>query len=1677
MIKVSLILALLLMGTWHQVFAKNNEHSLNYEMMQKHWVWSPIASLANDSKSAKLKNINKQESLLVLKKKGTAYLVLPKGHWLRFNAFKNKILNSGFIWQSTGNGLFLPSEPILQKLKTSSNQQSNAWLLKGHDTLKTLVRIDNPFEESLKINLSIAKEIIPNKNKAISFKQLENLDTEHDDWYYLSSQSKHMELNRYDDNEVVSIELQGPGSWKLESRLLYEDQTWQRFIDTPLTLNGKYWNNWRMHPSIDHANTLHKDRCNVLTSYPESYHFSLPEGQHRLEFSAPQAMFLRVLNSDEAPYLFSRNQPNVDDHLHVIRDLPLSKTPFDETYGNQLEFDKAILNAFYSGSITQKDIEAYLGSKQLKDKASYSWVHGSKALNEIIQRYQFWKPLNITNHKHAQHKAWLVPTKLINPKRSTSRYIRKNNNTEIRLDSLVTIEANRHIELHAPTKNDAYSVRLQLPIYSKPYDMEILDRNGQKKNWLWRPKYFSLDEFEILSGQNLTDLYSGDRQYTDQALATVSGYMTLKATDFPIRLSHNAKHNVSLSAFYKEERHFSLDKNSWQRAIKTLGKNRILELLTRDSINKGSLLENKVIQDLRPIKEWLFHSRQAWSEKISKEEFSSSLLRKESISSLTKRLESKGEYKLLTDILKGISIKDPSPKRRSQAMNWLSEYYTNRNDAFNISAYHSWKFKYFPQLHLPILTRWLVQQGQSNLALRLYSLFPSDHKDLAKHYTYVKHNWLDTDPSDTSLHLLWQSIWEQDWNKAQQHSNKIKSSNDWQAFMEAMPSNSDQNEPVKWLAWLNSSPDSKVNVPVSLKPKEQAGTSLLYHEKKDRSFQLVNALPSQPVKYEVTGPVNVQFSFRLQHPNADRTMRLDDWIEIKNNNQKKWFPIFNSRISENLSVLPKHIGSAGSIKHLNVDLGPGRHTLHINALNNTLMVSAKVYSPALLSELMDSIQNGDSATAYLNANQSSLLFEKNQPLPATELLDNLNINQLKACNENSLFQFFNFSSYNSKSNWKTPDQGREWKAYHSLNQKNLNQQDLVNNGQSIDAINNPESLEQYLLSTLWNWPNISLDERADIVAKVNKLAKDSQYQLEIRTLINKLNQSYSWKKENLILSSAGSKRINNYIESSYITERETLIFQGKAIKGERLYGHNQLGLMTDFRTPTKLNLTITQTQLPYHLKPKANLIFTLNQKVIKTATLSSDRQTVNLSIPKGKQRLRIRLQEPSSDHWIYVQASAVISGKRVNLMEPRQSKFHVATQDQPLILHIKQASWLRIDQYKDGKIKQVYQLQNAPGKITLKPRAAESASMYRVFSLQTKDNTKALLPFSVNTISFKDDSPLSEVGLLTKVPTSQPSFSDDHHYFNPASTNGFYYQYDTRYDLDDDTRISDTETFNEFGWRHRQKLHCLSCYWRSDVFARSHTDGETDVIGAEVRLQGELPYSDNWVWRMRQEALYTNNASQAWRWAGSANLINTQKINQIVQQRHNLELFAQHLSFDVNALPQDTDVYSPYKNDHRWGLKLEESLSVRPWLDTVFNGHFRVVSNELDQTLDPDYLQAELSWLQYWKPLEISLAYRHRTYLIDDQRDSNSHQPTLGLNLRVWHSFNNKDLVQYRARFNQDVNNNDYTFTFEISWNMTSGMGFNHFMPSESAFHSLKREAFNPLMKFEPLSQEALHGK
>jgi len=144
----------------------------------------------------------------------------------------------------------------------------------------------------------------------------------------------------------------------------------------------------------------------------------------------------------------------------------------------------------------------------------------------------------------------------------------------------------------------------------------------------------------------------------------------------------------------------------------------------------------------------------------------------------------------------------------------------------------------------------------------------------------------------------------------------------------------------------------------------------------------------------------------------------------------------------------------------------------------------------------------------------------------------------------------------------------------------------------------------------------------------------------------------------------------------------------------------------------------------------------------------------------------------------------------------------------------------------------------------------------------------------------------------------------------------------------------------------------------------------------------------------------------------------------------------------------DTDVYTTYKQQHRYGLGVAETLAYRPWLDTLLRASVGWRGNE--RLLDTDHVAARLGWDQRLGDgqLDLGFAWTHYVADHDRQRASNVRHLDVGLMWDVWQRNQTRwaltfDFRHYWTQMQQNVGMLGLTVHFG------KGRMYRDFMPGE----------------------------
>lgn len=150
----------------------------------------------------------------------------------------------------------------------------------------------------------------------------------------------------------------------------------------------------------------------------------------------------------------------------------------------------------------------------------------------------------------------------------------------------------------------------------------------------------------------------------------------------------------------------------------------------------------------------------------------------------------------------------------------------------------------------------------------------------------------------------------------------------------------------------------------------------------------------------------------------------------------------------------------------------------------------------------------------------------------------------------------------------------------------------------------------------------------------------------------------------------------------------------------------------------------------------------------------------------------------------------------------------------------------------------------------------------------------------------------------------------------------------------------------------------------------------------------------------------------------------------------------------------DQDIYTQYKEDHRYGMAFSETLHYRPWLDSQFSTGLRLATNE--NIFSPDYLRFRCGLRQLIWPFQADITYTGIYYFNDNDREEDILKNSISLDLTADHWQKNQRRLRLGLRLRTDLDTGEQSGFLRFSWIFSKSRGARDFQPIELPFKSLR---------------------
>ena len=193
-----------------------------------------------------------------------------------------------------------------------------------------------------------------------------------------------------------------------------------------------------------------------------------------------------------------------------------------------------------------------------------------------------------------------------------------------------------------------------------------------------------------------------------------------------------------------------------------------------------------------------------------------------------------------------------------------------------------------------------------------------------------------------------------------------------------------------------------------------------------------------------------------------------------------------------------------------------------------------------------------------------------------------------------------------------------------------------------------------------------------------------------------------------------------------------------------------------------------------------------------------------------------------------------------------------------------------------------------------------------------------------------------------------------------------------------------------FGWVH-------DTFWQSPAWTFKQSDvsccdrhGVTnhDVLPLDLR-------SNFFTYLQDPGGAIAGGSDLEWAFGGFLRISKRLAISERVYHKPTVTLFGRWLSLDRNryrAGHLDQDVFTPYKANHRFGLRAQDSLYWQPCKDVRWYLSPSLATNENFNIFSPDYVTLKMGQQRLIGNLRIDAAYRIGQYFADNDRANDSTQ-------------------------------------------------------------------------------------
>lgn len=463
----------------------------------------------------------------------------------------------------------------------------------------------------------------------------------------------------------------------------------------------------------------------------------------------------------------------------------------------------------------------------------------------------------------------------------------------------------------------------------------------------------------------------------------------------------------------------------------------------------------------------------------------------------------------------------------------------------------------------------------------------------------------------------------------------------------------------------------------------------------------------------------------------------------------------------------------------------------------------------------------------------------------------------------------------------------------------------------------------------------------------------------------------------------------------------------------------------------------------------------------------------NFMLSTGSHLLRVWVDDPVVNQFVRVRLSGssesptnALWSKPLAEAASERRFFHVATRAQPVRFTWKGPALLRVDEWRDNRL--VSQLRLVPAgeqTIEIPPASGRPESWYQVFVRDTQTNQ--VLPRLASVIREPEEVPPPRLRLPETTPPAQAQLTD---YYNLGGqedgtwTPSVLWVQRRPFEISDLQESVENE-FLEANIAYRKANPGETLWFKTEALGRWHRPGDL-TFGLSERVEGhpqDSPFDWTWLGEGFVGTVGPDQQDVQWSLFTELELGKRYRLNRKLDWYPFAGLFGRYLSTDSGEASRydyiDQDLYTSFKDEHRWGGVLGNEIEYQPWLDTVWKGGVYLRSNE---NFSPDDWGLRFSWSQLLGNFRGEAAYQFRYFLKDSDRSSSSSLQGVSAGLYAERWLNGRHRVELGVQFRHDWPDSGDSYFFVLRWDFSQGRCYRDYAPHEMGFRDLRSRRLSP---------------